>query len=81
MGPLLESFGEAVFVSRWKQRLTSTLLRSYHDPGKSPLPLVKLIDNFDASFSVLANEGSKFSFITNLNAPRYRWGHLPPQAP
>ncbi|MEW5297596.1 MAG: hypothetical protein WDW36_000797 [Sanguina aurantia] len=40
--------------------------------GKSPLPLVKLIDNFDASFSVLANEGSKFSFITNLNAPRYR---------
>jgi hypothetical protein len=36
------------------------------------LPVVKLVDNFDASYGYVANEGSVFSFMTNLNAPRYR---------
>lgn len=31
---------------------------------------LKLVDSFDASFSVLANEGSLFTFKTNLNAPK-----------
>jgi hypothetical protein len=30
------------------------------------------VDNFDASYSYVANEGTAFTFKTNLNAPRYR---------
>lgn len=40
--------------------------------GSSPLPLVKLVDNFEASWDYVANEGSSFSFKTNLDAARYR---------
>ncbi|KAG7469912.1 hypothetical protein MATL_G00133830 [Megalops atlanticus] len=36
------------------------------------LPWVKLIDNFDAEYEYVTNEGSVFTFKTNLNAPRYR---------
>ncbi|EGD73351.1 prolyl endopeptidase [Salpingoeca rosetta] len=32
----------------------------------------KLIDNFDADYSYIANDGSIFTFKTNLNAPRSR---------
>lgn len=45
--------------------------------GSKTLPVVKLVDNFDAQYSYIANEGSKFIFQTNLNAPLYRCaGHL-----
>ena len=37
-----------------------------------PLPVVKLVDSFDASYDYVANEGSVMTFQTNLNAPRYR---------
>ena len=36
------------------------------------LPLVKLIDSFEAQWEVLSNEGTTFTLMTNLNAPRYR---------
>eukprot|EP00198_Chlamydomonas_reinhardtii_P004734 XP_001694070.1 predicted protein [Chlamydomonas reinhardtii] len=36
------------------------------------LPVVKLVDDFSASFSVVANEGTTFYIMTNLDAPRYR---------
>ncbi|MBN3305721.1 PPCE endopeptidase, partial [Amia calva] len=36
------------------------------------LPWVKLIDNFDAEYEYITNEGSVFTFKTNLDAPRYR---------
>lgn len=36
------------------------------------LPWVKLIDNFDAEYEYVTNEGTLFTFKTNLNAPRYR---------
>lgn len=38
----------------------------------TPLPVLKLVDNFDASYDYVANEGSVMTFHTNLNAPRYR---------
>jgi len=40
--------------------------------GRKKLPVVKLVDSFTASFSYVANEGTRFTFKTNLNAPRYR---------
>ncbi|XP_048469072.1 prolyl endopeptidase-like [Rhincodon typus] len=58
------------------------------------LPWVKLIDNFDAEYSYITNEGPVFTFRTNLDAPRYRvlninleqpapsqWKQLIPQHP
>mmetsp|Transcript_25826 Transcript_25826/g.72321 ORF Transcript_25826/g.72321 Transcript_25826/m.72321 type:complete len:814 (-) Transcript_25826:260-2701(-) len=40
--------------------------------GSELLPVVKLVDNFDASYSYVANAGPVFTFRTNLNAPRYK---------
>ncbi|KAK4753341.1 hypothetical protein SAY87_022139 [Trapa incisa] len=36
------------------------------------LPFVKLVDNFDAMYDNVANDGSVFTFLTNKNAPRYK---------
>lgn len=33
---------------------------------------MKLVDNFDASWDYVANDGQAFTFKTNLDAPRYR---------
>lgn len=40
--------------------------------GAKPLPVVKLVDNFDASWDYVANDGEAFTLKTNLDAPRYR---------
>ncbi|CAM0947124.1 unnamed protein product [Alopecurus aequalis] len=37
---------------------------------KEMLPFVKLIDNFDAQYQVVANDGDEFTFLTNKNAPK-----------
>lgn len=34
------------------------------------LPFVKLIDNFDAQYQVVANDGDEFTFLTNKSAPK-----------
>ncbi|XP_048386838.1 prolyl endopeptidase-like isoform X2 [Stegostoma tigrinum] len=39
---------------------------------KGILPWVKLVDNFDAEYEYVTNEGTIFTFKTNLNSPRYR---------
>ncbi|MED6106352.1 hypothetical protein PIB30_004126 [Stylosanthes scabra] len=36
------------------------------------LPFVKLIDNFDAQYHVIANDGTAFTFLTNKDAPKYK---------
>ncbi|XP_013889177.1 prolyl endopeptidase [Austrofundulus limnaeus] len=38
---------------------------------KGLLPWVKLVENFEAQYSYITNEGSVFTFRSNLNAPRY----------
>ena len=48
--------------------------------GVRPLPLVKLVDNFDAQYSYVANEGPLMTFQTNLHAPRYRQALILPLA-
>ncbi|GBF88266.1 prolyl endopeptidase [Raphidocelis subcapitata] len=40
--------------------------------GGEKLPVVKLVDDFEASYDYVANEGDLFYFKTNLDAPRYR---------
>lgn len=40
--------------------------------GQEKLPLQKFIDNFEASFSYVANIGTELILHTNLKAPRYR---------
>ncbi|CAN1127519.1 Prolyl endopeptidase [Linum perenne] len=40
--------------------------------GKNLLPLTKLVDNLDAQYDVVANDGTLFTFMTNKNAPRYK---------
>jgi len=39
------------------------------DP-KTPLQIEKLIDNFEAEYNFICNNGSQYWFKTNLNAPR-----------
>ncbi len=41
-------------------------------PTALPLPILKLVDNFEASYSYVTNEGQEFTFLTNLAAPTYR---------
>ncbi|XAR64242.1 Prolyl oligopeptidase [Bertholletia excelsa] len=36
------------------------------------LPFVKLVDNFDAQYDVIANDDTLFTFLTNKNAPKYK---------
>ncbi|XP_058090746.1 uncharacterized protein LOC131237107 [Magnolia sinica] len=36
------------------------------------LPFIKLIDNFEACYLAVSNDGSEFTFLTNKEAPKYK---------
>ncbi|KAL0913308.1 hypothetical protein M5K25_016759 [Dendrobium thyrsiflorum] len=40
--------------------------------SKDMLPFVKLVDNFEASYDVVANNDTEFTFLTNKESPRYK---------
>lgn len=40
--------------------------------GMGMLPFVKLVDRFEACYSLIANDGTEFTFLTNKEAPRYK---------
>lgn len=44
----------------------------YKDLRRANSPVVRLLDDFDASYSFLTNQGPVFFFQTNLDAPRNR---------
>ncbi|XP_041479677.1 prolyl endopeptidase-like isoform X1 [Lytechinus variegatus] len=45
---------------------------SLQDGINGVLPWVKLVDNFDAEYEYITNEGTLFTFKTNLKAPKYK---------
>ncbi|XP_046839248.1 prolyl endopeptidase-like isoform X2 [Xenia sp. Carnegie-2017] len=47
-------------------------LTSLKEGIKGHLPFVKIVDNFDAEYDYITNDGSLFTFKTNLNSPNYR---------
>ncbi|KAG0570259.1 hypothetical protein KC19_6G148700 [Ceratodon purpureus] len=47
-------------------------LEGFRQNKELQLPFVKLVDNFDAQYELVANEGSVFTFLTNMDAPRYK---------
>lgn len=44
----------------------------YKDLTRANAPVVRLLDDFDASYSFITNQGPVFYFTTNNNAPRNR---------
>jgi prolyl oligopeptidase len=44
----------------------------YQDIRREGRPVVALLDDFDASYSYITNDGPVFYFQTDLDAPRYR---------
>ena len=43
-----------------------------YNSGPKALPVVKLVDDFEAAYEYVANEGMTFTFQTNYQAPLYR---------
>eukprot|EP00053_Salpingoeca_punica_P019335 m.194798 g.194798 ORF g.194798 m.194798 type:complete len:755 (-) comp17625_c0_seq1:1748-4012(-) len=41
-------------------------------PITGRLDVIKVVDNFDAQYEYISNEGTVFTFKTNLKAPKYR---------
>lgn len=37
-----------------------------------PVDFIKVVDNFDAQYDYIANDGPVFTFKTNLGAPKYK---------
>ncbi|XP_061597969.1 prolyl endopeptidase-like [Cololabis saira] len=56
-------------------------LEQLPDGIKGLLPWVKLVDNFEAQYSYVTNEGTVFTFRSNLDAPRYTLINIDIQKP
>lgn len=58
-----------IYVSRSTERKN---LIFYQDLSQPDAPIVELISEFEASYSLIENEGTRFWFKTDLEAPRGR---------
>lgn len=61
--------GHYLLISVWQGTSRNNRLY-YKDLTQSDSPVVTMLDDFDAKYSFLHNEGDLFFFDTNLNAPR-----------
>jgi prolyl oligopeptidase len=63
--------GHYLIINVWKGSLPRNRI-FYKDLQDKSAPVVKLIDNFDASYNFIGNDGAVFYFQTDLEAPRSR---------
>ena len=63
--------GHYLIITVWKGTLPRNRL-FYKDLKDKDAPVVKLIDDFDASYGFVGNDGPLFFFRTDFNAPRSR---------
>jgi prolyl oligopeptidase len=63
--------GRFLIVSVWLGTDTRNLV-FYKDLSNSEAPVVELVNTFEAEYSFVDNEGDRFWFRTNLDAPRGR---------
>jgi prolyl oligopeptidase len=63
--------GNYLIISVWRGTDPKNLL-FYKDLRDPNLPVVELIREFEANYSFVGNDGSRFWLLTDLNAPRRR---------
>lgn len=68
--PQQSSDGDYMLLSVW--RGTEPVNRFYYKNLQNDSPIVRLLDDADARYDWLANDGSLFYFLTNKNAPNNR---------
>lgn len=56
-------------------------LRGYNKGSMELIPFQKLVDNFEAQYQLVANDGPIFTFLTNKDAPRYKLTRVDLNAP
>jgi prolyl oligopeptidase len=56
-------------------------LRGYNKGSMELLPFQKLVDDFEAQYQLVANDGPIFTFLTNKDAPRYKLTRVDLNAP
>ena len=74
LGTQITDDGRYVLVHQYKTRLNQSYLLDLKESTDPELatPLVPLFDGFDASFSILGNNGPKLFILTNSNAEMKR---------
>lgn len=63
--------GRYLIITVWKGTLPRNRLY-YKDLQDKDAPVIKLIDDFDASYNFIGNDGPLFFFRTDMDAPRSR---------
>ncbi len=72
--------GKYLIISIWKGTERKNRVY-YQELGSDDAPIVKLLDDFDAQYDFLGNDGPVFWFQTDLDAPRYRVIAIDTRAP
>jgi prolyl oligopeptidase len=69
--PTVTEDGKYLVVSVWKGTQKKNLI-FYKDLTKADAPMVELIKEFDAQFDFVGNDGERFYFTTDSDAPKRR---------
>ncbi len=71
-GAYVTEDGQFVVIHVWEGTDERNRVYYMRTGGDRKTPVVKLLDDFDASYSAIDNDGDLFYFRTDLDAPRYR---------